>query len=67
MSGLDRKRPFGQVFGGGPVAYAQDDKLFDQNGVECDSNGNPIQTRKPATSVDEIKNRLKGDGNVAAG
>lgn len=54
MAKLDRKRPFGQVFGAPDHHYVQDGKKFDHDGIEVGG------SEEPAPPVTKTK-KSKGD------
>lgn len=46
MIQLDRKRPYGQVYGSPNVGYEQDGKSFDHDGNELPSPRDIVQAKK---------------------
>ena len=57
---LERSRPYGVVYGGGPIRYEQDHRHFDHQGREVDQEGQPVlqvpktmdRGKRPASSSD---------------
>ena len=41
MKTLDKGRPFGEIYGGGPAMYEQDGIAFDSTGREIDADWQP--------------------------
>ena len=64
-STLDRKRPFGTVYGDSPIRFEQDNKHFDGQGHEIDRDGKLIESPKQEwkaaleAAVVEVSNSAK--------
>ena len=67
MSTLDRKQPFGEVWGGtGKARYSQHGKYFDADGVEITADA-PAAAPAAAPAVDEQDQaRIAGEAAAAA-
>lgn len=62
MIQLDRKRPYGQVFGSANVGYEQDGKSFDHDGVLIadEKPPKPAKPEKQAPAAsDQLADQLK--------
>ncbi len=68
MSTLDRKQPFGEVWGGtGKARYSQHGKYFDADGVEITADAPAAAAPAAAPAVDEQDQaRIAGEAAAAA-